>query len=394
MKIIFYCLPGLLDHIPDEVEKLSQYFDVDLIFEVTPNAWKYNVLDLPYPSEKLGIINDKSILLNNIPQKMGKYFDKVNNVYFLNFPSLNNYKSFYYIYKAAKFFNRLSPSYIYMDGESIRGALISFISNIPVVLNVHEPTTPIGSKIVGLESAKRYLIPKAKKIITHSNICKKEILRRFNIDESKIDMIILGPINMFRYYLKDQNINHKIEKNNILFFGNLSPRKGIEVFIRAIPLINQHIKDANFIIAGRKIADYELPNIDTLVDQDKIKIIDRRLKNWEIAELVNNSKLIVCPYIDVMQSGVISTAFAFKKIVVASDIEGMREQISYYDNGLFFKTGDSVDLANVVIDILINKNKYEELETKLKNRFYELAEWEHYGLKIKNIFLDLYHEKK
>jgi glycosyltransferase involved in cell wall biosynthesis len=82
--------------------------------------------------------------------------------------------------------------------------------------------------------------------------------------------------------------------------------------------------------------------------------------------LIKEAKLIVCPYIDATQSGVLMTAFALHKPVIASSVGAFAEHIKNDVNGLLVKPSNSNELAKSIIYALQN-NHYLHLEQNLLN---------------------------
>ena len=60
-------------------------------------------------------------------------------------------------------------------------------------------------------------------------------------------------------------------------------------------------------------------------------------------------KYVVCPYTDATQSGVVMTAFAFGKPVIATRVGGLEEVVSHERTGLLVPPGDARALADAML---------------------------------------------
>ena len=60
---------------------------------------------------------------------------------------------------------------------------------------------------------------------------------------------------------------------------------------------------------------------------DYIGIRNRFIPDDEMVALIKNCAFMVCPYTDATQSGVIMSAFAFNKPVIATDVGGLPEMV-------------------------------------------------------------------
>lgn len=107
-------------------------------------------------------------------------------------------------------------------------------------------------------------IYKADKIFTVSNNSKNDIIRYFNVPESKIVVtylaanecyMVMNKVNSNRY------IKHKygIDNNYILYVGGFSERKNIITLINAFEiLIRKHKKKVKLIILGKESRTYDM----------------------------------------------------------------------------------------------------------------------------------------
>lgn len=97
----------------------------------------------------------------------------------------------------------------------------------------------------------------------------------------------------------------------VLFFGSVNSYKGVELLIRAFESSPSN-KKYKMVIAGKGL---EYPN-----KSSNIIRINRFIEDDEIALLFKRAKLVVYPYISATMSGVLSLAYYFNKLVLASDI--------------------------------------------------------------------------
>ena len=79
--------------------------------------------------------------------------------------------------------------------------------------------------------------------------------------------------------------------------------------------------------------------------------------------------IVVCPYIDATQSGVVLTAYAFKRPVVATKIGGLPQYVKHEITGLIVDPNDHHQLAGALIRILENR----DIRLKLENGIEDLA---------------------
>jgi glycosyltransferase involved in cell wall biosynthesis len=120
------------------------------------------------------------------------------------------------------------------------------------------------------------------------------------------------------------------EETVILFFGLLSPSKGIEDLIKAFALVAK-AHSARLIIAGYPTKFINVSNLKFLAKS--LKILDRLVLDLryiplsEISTLMELANVVVYPYHTSTQSGALQVAYTFGKPVIATKVGGLPEVI-------------------------------------------------------------------
>ena len=157
-----------------------------------------------------------------------------------------------------------------------------------------------------------------------------------------------------------------------LFFGLIREYKGLDILLESLKYFILKNKKFKLLIVGecydkkskydRIISKYNLNNY--------VVWIDRFVDDKEIKLFFSAADVLVLPYKNASQSGVIPIAYNFRKIVLASDIEGLNDFILENKTGYLFKSQDSKDLANKLFDISKNHDfnkSIHSIEKYIKN---------------------------
>ena len=109
-----------------------------------------------------------------------------------------------------------------------------------------------------------------------------------------------------------------------------------------------------------------------------------------ISELIIGSKIIVCPYTDATQSGVVMTAHCFNKPIVASDVGGFNEVIQNGKTGFLVPPHNPIDLANCIEKFLNNELLIEDVMSNI-NKFHNNSafSWNSIATKVIHIYNSL-----
>lgn len=196
-------------------------------------------------------------------------------------------------------------------------------------------------------------INKANKIITLSNHVKNYLLSNFSIQENNISVI---PHGLFNYSLKKSNC--KSNSINILFFGRILPYKGLDNLLVAFEDIRKKYKHVKLKIVGHgDISNYKLKK-----DNSKnISIYNKWVCEEMVGKFFSEAYVVVLPYKNASQSGVIATAYAFGVPVIINPVGGLSEQVIHEKTGLISKGMNPKYLSNSISRLIDDKILYKKL---------------------------------
>lgn len=146
-------------------------------------------------------------------------------------------------------------------------------------------------------------------------------------------------------------------KNRILFFGFVRKYKGLHYLLDAMPTVLEKKPELKLDIVGEfwhDKSDYT-EKIRKLGIGKSIKIIDKYVKDDEVAGFFADSDAVVLPYVSSTQSGIIKLALGFKTPVISTDVGGNKDIIKSGVNGLLVKPRDSEALAKAIIEFYEKK---------------------------------------
>jgi glycosyltransferase involved in cell wall biosynthesis len=127
----------------------------------------------------------------------------------------------------------------------------------------------------------------------------------------------------------------------ILFFGRLEPYKGLGVLMEAMRLVWEVRPDARLVVAGRGQAEPEV------VDDPRIRKLARYVPEAEVDDLFRDAQLVVAPYTEGSQSGVLCLACARGIPAVVSDVGALPSLV--VDSSQVVPRGDAAALAQALV---------------------------------------------
>lgn len=223
-------------------------------------------------------------------------------------------------------------------------------------------------------------------ILVQSEFIKKDMINNLNVKNTKIN-ILSNPIEMKTIVPK--NIFDK-NKKNIVFVGRLSIQKNISLILEALSLLpKEYLANLHLHIIG---------------DGDEHSTLQKKVSSFNLnihvkfygykedaLQYINEADILILASSFEGQPNVILEAFSQNTLVLASDIDSIKELVSSGENGILFKDDDVDSLVSKLIYCLDN-----DLDNLVQNAYNSLYQYNDIHQKfetiLKNIVSD--YEKK
>jgi len=141
----------------------------------------------------------------------------------------------------------------------------------------------------------------------------------------------------------------------LLFFGYIRKYKGLPYLINAMKDIVEKL-NVRLLIVGEFYED-EKPThdlINSLGLKDNIQIISDYIPNEDVKYFFCASDVLVLPYIDATQSGIIQIAYYYDKPVIATNVGGLGEVVIDGRTGFVVEPRSSKAIGDAVINYYRN----------------------------------------
>ena len=254
-----------------------------------------------------------------------------------------------------------------------------------IVLTVHDPI-PHSASISNAP-----IILKARKwgfhLLNHFIILnaaqKEECIALNHLEKKHIYDSRLG-----RYdYLKMYSQPNTKTSNYFLFFGQITEHKGIDYLLEAMKRVHEQFPQMQLIVAGKGKYPFDISEYQQL---GYIEFRNRFIPDDELAELIQGAYCAICPYKDATQSGVVMSAFAFNKPIIATNVGGLPEQVEHDKYGLIVPPCDVEALANAMNHLLSNPEKLQEYADNIESDYAEGPKsWKEIAKKLNAIYQEI-----
>jgi len=289
------------------------------------------------------------------------------------------------LYGIIKKINGFKPDIVHLQGEHPWLNLIFPLlkRKYPLVTTVHDVMLHVGDtksrKIPSFvyKLSTRY----ADEIIVHGEKLKKQMMEKSNKSDNNIHVLPRGVNSIYKRFIKSEI---KEEDPLILFFGRIWEYKGLRYLIEAEPLITEKVPTAKIVIAGtgedfRKYAKM-------MVHKENFIVHNQLIPSDMVAGLFQKASVVVLPYIEASQSGIVPLAYAFKKPVVVTDVGSIPEVVDNGKTGYIVPPKDPEKLAEAIINLLKDKEKRRKMGENAYKKGEEELSWDNIAMRTVEVY--------
>ncbi len=242
--------------------------------------------------------------------------------------------------------------HVLSEGQVWLNLLPRLVAPTPVVVTLHDVTAHPGDADTARvpRSLVNRFVRRADAVMVHGERLKADAVAHLGLDPARV-AVGVHPPNL--RYLRIAQAHGFAKPDDgrfrLLFFGRVFPYKGLAHLIAAEPKIAAAVPGLLTIIAGRgeDMAGYRA----AMGDPSRFDVRDRRVPDEEVAQLFAQADLLVLPYVEASQSGVLAVAAAFGLPVVATDVGEIGPLVRQTGMGLVVPPADPAALAQAIVTL-------------------------------------------
>jgi len=236
----------------------------------------------------------------------------------------------------------------------------------PIVTTLH---TVLGAPNTAQREVMHEVLARSERVVVMSRHGAELLHTVHDVDKQKIDVIPHGIPEVPA--AKERNASEII-----LTFGLLSPDKGIEYVIDALPRILAQRPKARYLVvgithphvkdhAGEAYREMLVARARTLGVESSVTFHDRFVSHDELVRFLAAADIYVTPYLNAEQitSGTLAYAVGSGKAVISTPYRYARELLDR-GRGVLVPARDASSIAREVIDILSNDTRRFGLEQR------------------------------
>lgn len=190
------------------------------------------------------------------------------------------------------------------------------------------------------------VLARASAVIALSQHVADTLRRR--APEAAIHVLSLPPVFVADSLRERRQVRRGGDGVRFLFFGRFLSYKGLDLLREAFRLVRSRTDRATLHVAGHGNLDRCAPG---LRDLPGVVVEARWIGEAEIPTLLSGADVVVLPYREASQSGVIPQALALGKPVIVMPVGGLPEQVPA-GAGLVARGVDATSLADAMLALL------------------------------------------
>ena len=252
---------------------------------------------------------------------------------------------------------------LYHAISPVGGATAALLGKSPLIVTVHDliPFNVRGYdyswKYSFIKLCIRISVKRSDAVIVPYKVTKDEIVERLNVSESKIHVVNYGVDHL--HYSHPQADKRQISK--VLYVGEVSRSKGVDVLIRAFDLVKKSIGDVELLIGGKRSKDQ--PMLESLSREMGLRDITflGYIPEDELPELYSSATVMIFP----SRCGFgLSTleAMACGTPVIVGAVLDAPEFVA--DAGILVNPDDIEEMAESILRVLTEPGLREQLSAK------------------------------
>lgn len=256
---------------------------------------------------------------------------------------------------------------------------------IPVVHTVHD-VEPLYGGAGGASQLER-VYRESDALIVHSDANRAELLERYpSVRGERISVIPHGPLQAelcpAGATMADarRELGLPEEAAVALFFGTIKPYKGLDLLLDAFARVAPEVPGACLVIGGNPANQADVPDLAPLKE---IGVPFRAdfgfIPNDQVWRYYLAADVVVLPYRNITQSGVLLASMAFGKASIVSAVGGLPEVVLASGSGWVVPPEDRVALASALRAALGDRAATRAMGERARRFVQEEFSWERIG---------------
>lgn len=261
---------------------------------------------------------------------------------------------------------------------------LPFLQNYKIVTTVHDVNPHAGSRKFEQDLARDIHIKYSNALIVHGDDARTSLEKK-----APGKRIFVIPHGDYSFFTQMMISDRKEEPGSILFFGRIADYKGLPYLIQAETKIAESVPNLKIIIAGAGTFKEQ----EYVLQSPHFELNNKYINDNEVSEYFQRASVIVLPYIEGTQTGIIPIAYAFKKPVVVTQVGSIHEVVENGKTGFIVPPKDPDALAEAIIKLLTDDRLRKEMGENAYRKMKDELSWNEIAAKTIHVYKTVLNSK-
>lgn len=364
MKVAYISTPHFADCDIPLIGELQKKINLFYFLKVSESTKRLTLIKIESLNKRGGVypasdFPELAYLANDID---------LSKTYIVNLPGKHDWSisNLFAIFRMVCFILHLKINIVHLTWPPRYGEFFTYLLRKRIIITMHDPL-PHSSEDTWLNRFHRNVCFRlVNDFILLNETQKEQFIETYRMEAKHVTLSHLSA------YTNLQNV--KPQKPNIsnyvLFFGGISSHKGIEYLCEAMDKVCKNHPDTKLVIAGKGKIYFDLKQ-HAIYRNDRLVLLNRYIDDTELVGLISSSLFVVCPYVDATQSGVIMSAFALNKPVIATNVGALPTMVKNGQYGTIVPPKDAAALATAIDTLIGNPQKIKAMTVNIEHDYSE-----------------------
>jgi len=283
---------------------------------------------------------------------LAPWFEPAVDLRLLDWPRHRSLANPWFLANLTRLIWRERPNLIHLLSNSTiwLNFAVPFWRPVPLLTTVHDIDLHPGdadSRVMPGWSS-RLIVRQSGHLIVHGDGLRQLALARYSKSPDRVHVLSHPAIRRYADLARREKMTRRPDDGalRILLFGRIFAYKGLEQLVRAEAALKDDLPNLRVTIAGRGDDPWALRSL--MGDPGRYDIRNRFIDDDEVAQLFLDTDIVVLPYIEGSQSGVLNLAAAFGKPVIVTDVGELGATVQSNSLGLVVPPGSFEHLARAI----------------------------------------------
>ena len=237
------------------------------------------------------------------------------------------------------------------------------------------------------EILRKFVLKNSNIVTVVSDAIKNDIIAKYEVKEvyvrsMGIDTELFNP-NKYSQKLKEiYNINGPF----LLYVGILVEAKGILELIKSLPIVLNKYPECKLVIVGEGELKKDIIQITKELCIDHAVILVGKIKHQTLCTYYASANVFILPSKSEGFGLVYAEALSSGLLTISSDLSSVHDIIKDYETGFFLNDTNAESIANKLIEVINNQEKYENVKLAGRRHIINNFDWSLVSKQFKSFF--------